>query len=59
MSDQINAALVSLRDFFQKPLKKTYRPQTLDWQCIFYNTISSFYNILYIFHKGKDYRHMI
>ncbi len=42
MSDQINAALVSLRDIFQKPFKKPYQPQTLDWKCIFYYTI--FYN---------------
>ncbi len=26
--DQINAELISIRDFFQKTLKNTYRPQT-------------------------------
>ncbi len=39
MFDQINAALVSTRDFFQKYLKKSYHPKLLNSCVCVYSTL--------------------
>jgi len=32
--DQLNAALVSIRDFIQKHFKKSYQAYTFEWNCM-------------------------